>query len=170
MAKKNHKFGISQVIFLILTIALMCLIFYFSSENADMSNQSSGRITRIVVELFHRNYYNEPPDVQQEIWDRTTFIVRKLAHFSIYATLGFCASFTAGRKKLFSLKSLGIIVFGFLYAFSDEMHQKFSAGRSCEFRDIMIDTCGVTTGLLVSLVIMGIIAFIVRKRRGVSGE
>ena len=90
--------------------------------------------------------------------------MRKLAHFSIYTALGFCASFTVGKRKLITPQSLGVIVFGFLYAVSDEFHQHFIPGRSCEFRDMMIDTGGVTVGMCVSLIFMGIMAFFVRKR------
>jgi VanZ family protein len=104
------------------------------------------------------------------MWDKTSFMIRKTAHFSIYTLLGFCASFAVGKRKLFTLKSLGVILFGFTYAASDEFHQKFVKGRSCEFRDMMIDTGGVTTGMLISLIVMGIIALILRKRSRVSSK
>ena len=44
---------------------------------------------------------------------------------------------------------------GTLYAVTDEIHQTFVPGRSCELRDMGIDSCGVLTGALaVSLVIL----------------
>ena len=164
---KKHLKNIKawQILFMILTIAIMVTIFVLSSEAAEESSDTSSTLTKVAVVIIDRNYYQEPPEIQQEIWHKASFIVRKLAHFSIYAALGFCASFTVGRRRLFTLKSLGVIVSGFLYAASDEFHQSFSAGRSCEFRDMMIDTGGVTAGMLISLVFMGIIAFIIRKKR-----
>ena len=43
---------------------------------------------------------------------------------------------------------------GTLYAMTDEIHQSFVPGRSCELRDMGIDSCGVLAGVLVvSLVI-----------------
>lgn len=38
------------------------------------------------------------------------------------------------------------ILFGMLYAVSDELHQWFVEGRSCELRDVGIDTTGVILG------------------------
>ena len=38
---------------------------------------------------------------------------------------------------------------GTLYAVTDEIHQSFVPGRSCELRDMGIDSCGVLAGVLV---------------------
>ena len=45
----------------------------------------------------------------------------------------------------------GLIAWGIgaLYAVTDEIHQMFSEGRSCEFRDICIDAGGVLFGVLI---------------------
>ncbi|MBR6967214.1 MAG: VanZ family protein [Ruminococcus sp.] len=152
-------------IFLILTLALMTVIFVLSAQDADRSANTSSFLTRIMVKLMAKDYDSLPLAQQQEIWDKASFIVRKLAHFSIYTALGFCASFTAGKRKLLTVKSLGVLIFGFLYAASDEFHQHFVPGRSCEFRDMMIDTGGVTVGMIVSLIFMVIIAHFASKRR-----
>ena len=164
MARKIPKLNKVQIIFLILTIAVMCTIFCLSHQDATKSANTSSFLTKIAVKILYGNYDSEPPEVQQELWDKASFIVRKLAHFSIYTALGFCASFTVGKRKLITPQSLGVIVFGFLYAVSDEFHQHFIPGRSCEFRDMMIDTGGVTVGMCVSLIFMGIIAIFARKR------
>ena len=164
MAKKLPKLNRIQLLFLILTLALMCTIFCLSNENRNESGQTSSFLTTLAMKIFHSNYKNESPEIQQELWEKTEFIVRKIAHFTIYSALGFCASLTVGKRRLFTLKSLGVIIFGFCYAMSDEIHQSFVPGRSCEFRDMMIDTCGVTCGMVISLALIGIIAHIVRKR------
>ena len=39
-----------------------------------------------------------------------------------------------------------IILFCFLYAISDEIHQLFIVNRSCELRDVLIDMIGVLIG------------------------
>ena len=38
---------------------------------------------------------------------------------------------------------------GTAYAASDELHQLFVPGRSCQFRDVCIDSAGVLAGVLV---------------------
>ena len=43
------------------------------------------------------------------------------------------------------------IIFVFLYACTDEIHQAFVPGRACAFTDVMIDTAG---GLLALFFIM----------------
>lgn len=170
MIKKLKQLNTSQRVFIVLTLAVMILIFIFSAQDADESSKTSSRFTKYAVRIFYSDYDSQPPEIQKEMWDKTSFMIRKAAHFSIYTLLGLCASFAVGKRKLFTLKSLGVILFGFTYAASDEFHQKFVKGRSCEFRDMMIDTGGVTTGMLISLIVMGIIALILRKRSRVSSK
>jgi hypothetical protein len=163
--KMLKKLNRTQKVFLLLTIAIMVTIFCLSAQNAERSSGTSSRFTKLFIKIFYTDYSSFSLEKQHEIWEKSSFIVRKLAHFSIYTVLGFCASFTVGKRRLFSLKSLFVVLFGFIYAFSDELHQSFSEGRSCEFRDMMIDTGGALTGMLISLVLMAITALFVRKRR-----
>ena len=170
MITNNKKLSGQQIVFLILTIALMITIFLLSAQDADTSSDTSSTLTRIFVKIFFRDYDSSSPERQAELWGKASFIVRKLAHFSIYAALGFCASFTAGKRKLFSLKSLCVVIFGFIYAFSDEFHQQFVKGRSCELRDMMIDTGGVVTGMAASFIVMLIVVYIAGKRGSEAGH
>jgi VanZ family protein len=93
---------------------------------------------------------------QTEIMSQISHIIRNTAHFTIYAALGFFSSFTVGQRKLFSKGSLGVVLFCFIYAVSDEIHQYFVPGRSCMFADMLIDTCGGITGMTISFLIMKI--------------
>ena len=93
----------------------------------------------------------EKVKVQEEIMQP---IVRKLAHFSIYTLLGIltmsCALTYKGTNYQ---RGLITFLFGLLYACSDEFHQLFITGRSCEFRDICIDSLGVITGIVCIYVV-----------------
>ena len=40
-------------------------------------------------------------------------------------------------------------VIGTIYAVSDEVHQLFVEGRSCEVRDMLLDSAGVAAGVLL---------------------
>ena len=53
------------------------------------------------------------------------------------------------------------IIFGCLYAITDEFHQSFVGGRSQELRDILIDTGGVFFGAVV----VSIVCLIISKIR-----
>ncbi len=45
-------------------------------------------------------------------------------------------------------------LFGTLYAFSDELHQLFVPGRSCDPLDYLADSTGLAVGLLIILLIL----------------
>lgn len=160
---KSRFFYPTRIIFSILAIICMAVIFCFSRENSDESSETSSKITNTAVHIAVDNYDELPKEKQMSIIDKATFIIRKSAHFSLYALLGFLVSMAAGRRKLFSLTSAGVLIFCFLYAFSDEIHQSFVPGRSCEFRDMMIDTSGALTGMLVSLLILFVLQKMSRK-------
>jgi len=54
---------------------------------------------------------------------------------------------------------------GSAYAVTDEIHQYFASERSCEIRDMCIDSCGVLVGVLIGLLIIRLWAVRTRKQR-----
>lgn len=117
----------------------MAAIFYFSSQSADVSASQSGFIRKIIESIFG-------------ISTATDFVVRKLAHFCEYVGLSLLLNsamyFSYSETKPFI--STGIAS---LYAITDEVHQIFVDGRSCQFTDWLIDTAGAVTGLVIFLII-----------------
>ena len=79
------------------------------------------------------------------------FPVRKCAHATEYAVLGVLILRTAYSFSEDSGKRSMLICWcaGTAYAASDELHQLFVPGRSCQFRDVCIDSAGVLAGVLV---------------------
>lgn len=155
----------ARIIFAAFTIACMIVIFMFSCDNAKKSSSKSGKVTETAVEMFFKDYDKLPKSKQVSIMDKAEHIIRKLAHYSIYTALGFCASMTVGKRRLKSPKNAGVIIFCFLYACSDEFHQRFTPGRSCMFTDVLIDTSGALTGMLMSLVLLAVIGWISRRHK-----
>ncbi|MBQ1935757.1 MAG: VanZ family protein, partial [Clostridia bacterium] len=51
------------------------------------------------------------------------------------------------------------------YAVTDEIHQHFVEGRSCELRDVLIDAAGA---LLFLLLWWAVLQFLRRKKQSVS--
>ena len=51
--------------------------------------------------------------------------------------------------KSFGLKSFLAIIICILYATSDELHQLFVMGRSCELRDVFIYSLGSVSGIII---------------------
>lgn len=117
-------------IFTILTICNMMLIFYFSSQNAEQSTQTSAWFLQFLP--------------------FSMYIIRKLAHFSIYALLGLNTFY---MYKNYNVKhyALFALMTCILYACSDEWHQSFVSGRSPQITDICIDTCGALSMILLNL-------------------
>lgn len=70
----------------------------------------------------------------------------KILHFieySIFSALLFLAFFTSGKEFLKKHAFLISSLVGIAYAVSDELHQKFVPGRSCEFFDFLADSLGI---------------------------
>jgi hypothetical protein len=73
-------------------------------------------------------------------------------HFCIYALL----AWSFGRALFFEKPKLTFFkivclcaLFGLLYGISDEFHQSFVSGRSCDIFDVNIDTIGSIMGGLI---------------------
>ena len=89
-----------------------------------------------------------------ELKENYSFIVRKAAHFTIYLILGLLVSIVLTQKCL-NLKQIIIytVLICMAYAVTDEIHQIFVSGRSGEIRDVILDTCGSTIGILINIII-----------------
>ena len=149
---------IKRILFGILTIITCIIIFIFSSQNGEKSGLTSRGFVRKIVEITGiTNDLNE--EEKEEVIENCQFVVRKLAHFSIYAILGINILGFVNTYKNFKFKSqIEITLFsGFLYAVSDEFHQMFSGGRTTSPKDVCIDTLGVLFGIGIFLLIKKLI-------------
>lgn len=153
--KKNKK----RMIFGIFVILNCMTIFYFSNQVADDSSRQSSRIVETISKIIPTIKTMQEPDktlLKQEV---LTPIVRKSAHFSIYALLGFLTMnfmFTIENKKIYQL-IIYAFLFCFIYAITDEFHQFFILGRSAEIRDVLIDSLGALTGIGITTIVTKII-------------
>ena len=75
-------------------------------------------------------------------------LLRKLAHFTEFSCLG--ALLTWHLAMVQKPKALALPC-GFLVASADETIQRFVPERGPSFRDVLIDTAGVTAGMIVLL-------------------
>lgn len=93
----------------------------------------------------------------------TEFAVRKAAHFSEYALLGGLLFWNAAPKLRGAKSTVKTLIpyvgTGALTAFADETIQRFVPERSGQISDVLIDTSGVVTGMLVFLVIFRILLY-----------
>lgn len=147
-----------------LTVGMMILIFCFSMEPAERSDRTSGQISEAVVHAVYRDYDRMPVQEQHSIFNSVQHIVRKAAHFTEYTVLGLllrlCLLSWFGRRKGIPYLAWGI---GALYACTDELHQMLIDGRSGQWTDVLLDSCGVLTGVLIA---MAVLALVRRKTEG----
>ena len=159
MIKMYRKYRL--LIHTAITILIMTFIFYQSSLPAILSSEMSGHLERIVAWIL-----GKPSE-------SVTFAVRKAAHVTEFTALGislFCTvrdflewrsgttntAMPNNRLTTHSIPTerMHMIIFpwvlGMVYAVSDEIHQLFVEGRSCEVRDMLIDSAGVAVGVLIS--------------------
>ena len=145
------KINLLRIVLLILLFGTFYIIFGFSSQDGEESGGISSRVTEFILEKSN-TYKNIEENRQDEIFERTEKIIRKIAHFSIYALVGFLLM---GLVSTFKLKEktriLISLILGVLYAASDEIHQLFSPGRSAQITEVYIDTLGVLVGIFLIL-------------------
>ena len=143
-----------RIVLWALVVAWMALIFWFSMEDANHSSETSGRVVRWLLTHFDKNFSSLAPEEQLLKMEDWSFAVRKLAHFCIFAGLGFLcfAAFSVDLppRRAFPA-ALGL---GAVRAILDEVHQSFVPGRSCEFRDVCIDFAGVLLGATFFLLVL----------------
>ena len=136
--------------------AVAVLIFCFSAQNAEESSQVSRGFLQQTYGWFCKLF--GIPCSTGSLWKFTAawnHFVRKAAHFSIYALLGIsCANalFQTLPHRLLSV--FWAWPMGSIYAASDELHQYFVPGRSCQFSDMLLDSCGVAFGILCFLILL----------------
>ena len=167
LKKSNHPglIILFRVIFALTTLAIMTYIFMLSAESAVQSSQTSSGLIVKIVDTFVPSYK------EMSIVEKQTFvaslqgIVRKLAHLTIFGALGFSVScFASTFKGKFFIKLIFCQIFCSLYAVSDEYHQTFSKGRSCQISDIAIDSLGSFCGIIFVLLI--VLVFVRIRNRG----
>lgn len=143
----------------ILTVAVMVMIFCFSMENAENSDKRSGDISVQIITVFHPDYEQMDTNSRKTIYDRVQHIVRKCAHFTEYMMLGFLLrlcleSWIGHRIKRRWIAGLAGFGAGAVYACTDELHQLSIDGRSGQWTDVLVDSCGVLAGVALGTLLI----------------
>ena len=162
----SKKVYIDRIVSVVLLLTWMVFIFVLSNENAGTSANTSGQIIKKIAQAVDRNFTTLPPAQQHSIIENWQSFVRTMAHFTEYIVLGFLAANTVRAFKIKGRLAYGLpVLFGLVYAVSDEIHQIFIPGRSCQFGDIVVDTLGSVIGTFVFLVLAWIVKTIVTCKK-----
>ena len=150
----NGDFMKKKIVYGCLMVVWMIVIFCFSAQVADQSQQTSDGILIKLFEFISISLKDYP-----SLWDTLSYMIRKAAHMSEYAVLSILCTLYIKECSAKHPLWMGWLMASF-YACTDEFHQLFVAGRSGEVKDVMIDACGAIIGILFLLICSGI-----RKRR-----
>lgn len=143
-------------------LAVMGLICFFSSQDADLSSQLSYPVTEGLVGTIDRLFSLELSEAELVAASVVYHsLVRKLAHMTEYALLA-VTLFLPFRLWHILRPHISAWCFCLVYAGLDEFHQLFSPGRSASLRDVCIDASGALAGLLL---LSAILALSNRKKR-----
>lgn len=142
----KHK----KIILITLILLWMVIIFIFSSQVSDKSSNISGNTIRIILNKLQLTQNMNEQQINEMVENLQT-PMRKIAHFSIYTVGGVLVMVFFSKLNITSKKKIIYsLVFCAIYAVLDELHQYFVPGRSCEIRDVLIDSTGSLLGILVS--------------------
>ena len=138
----------------ILLILWCLLIFFFSNENGEVSAGRSQSITNNTITAYEKVFDKEVKN-RKKVHDNLEVVIRKTTHFVLYFILG-VLTFLCLKEYNLDLRKQIIysVIFCFLYAVSDEVHQIFTSDRGPRALDVLIDTLGSTTSITIISLIM----------------
>ena len=157
----DKKIKIVRIVAVVIFVITVIALFYFSSQTDVESKKFSDS-----VEKFVKKYIGDKL-TPKKVGDKEVGF-RKYAHLYLYFILGISSSMffmTFNRIKQYA-KFVFPWAVCCLYSMSDEYHQKFVKGRSCEMRDLGFDCIGYTLGILLVFIIYYIYKF-KKKKKGV---
>lgn len=139
-----------------MNIIWMMVIFSFSAQPASESSENSMKVGTMVGKVLKPGFSDLPKEEQIQYAKRIEFPIRKLAHATEYAILGVLTSlfFFSCHRKYYGF--LGWL-WGILYAITDELHQTFVPGRSCQLTDVVIDSLGCLGGCIVIALLISVL-------------
>ena len=167
--------------FIVIMLVIISIggMYYFSSQNGNVSGNQSQIVVNIIdkvrdkVTLKNQNLIK----VQTKIYDKLrklgskSYIVRKMAHFIIYALIGISLLlFMYVFSKKLMLSSIIAFILSVTYACYDEYRQISIPGRSGSIKDVFIDSCGALTGIILTFSTILIIKLIISKTKNTSNK
>ncbi|MBQ9978114.1 MAG: VanZ family protein [Clostridia bacterium] len=160
-----NKKLIIRYVFWAFTLAIMVFIFVMSGQTSQESDNTSSSFINSIFTLFMDNFKGLSEIEKEAIIQSFQFIVRKLAHFSIYAALGVCSYSAIATYNLVKMKKFFLSLgFCFVYSLTDEFHQIFVEGRAGRLYDVAIDSVGALAGILFVILVLFIYKKITSRR------
>lgn len=162
MIQKYRKNG---QLYLLISFVVMGVLFYSSSQTYEQQSQIGLLSNLLKNEPFKAQlsgvsfiYAGSEVSIEKSgYFSFIEFFIRKGAHFGTYLILG--SSFFLGlvpRMKNFLLVAFFSWLSATGYAALDEFHQMLTGGRTPLFQDVILDSLGALTGVLMCWLVLGI--------------
>lgn len=141
------KKNIWRAVCIVLVLGWMTMIFGFSAQTGDESGGLSAMIAEPVTKILAGCQDALSDQEYDRLYQKVDNAVRTAAHFAEYAVLGILLKLLFGTFGI--RRIIPPCLVGGLYALTDEWHQSFMPGRVCDAADVLIDACGVITGVVI---------------------
>lgn len=162
MIQKYRKNG---QLYLLISFVVMGVLFYSSSQTYEQQSKIGLLSNLLKNEPFKAQlsgvsfiYAGSEVSIEKSgYFSFIEFFIRKGAHFGTYLILG--SSFFLGlvpRMKNFLLVAFFSWLSATGYAALDEFHQMLTGGRTPLFQDVILDSLGALTGVLICWLVLGI--------------
>ena len=139
--------------FLVMTLLTAAAIFFFSAQPGEDSSALSDGIALEVARLVKPDFKSLPTEEQLAFMDALGLVVRKCAHFTEFALLGFnLLGWLRLKRRPPRYPVPAAWCIATLYAGSDELHQMFVDQRGPALLDVGIDSAGALAGVLLMTV------------------
>ena len=147
MKNRNRQIIVGAVI--LLTVLCLAFIFANSLKDSAASSEQSSAVKEFLMKIARFFGFRGDINVSK---------LRNFAHVAEFALLGGClgalAVYLARRKEKVSLVRYLLFAFaavgaGILCAVVDELLQLTSEGRVCDIGDVVLDTVGIFSGVLL---------------------
>lgn len=143
-------------------LVMIYIIFFFSQQPGEISSGVSLKVSQKIVSVTNDVLDRSWSDAQIDHYvEKIHFYVRKAGHITEYFVLAI--TITLPLYVVFGLRHVVLFLISgilcVLLACGDEYHQTFISGRTGTPKDVLIDSIGIFSGILVSHVI----CFIGRK-------
>ncbi|NLL05213.1 MAG: VanZ family protein [Clostridiaceae bacterium] len=148
----RKKSGLMLMISTTLVIAMVLIIFAFSTQQGESSIGTSESIIDSLIQKLGIESFIEN---NEWLYEHRNIVFRKTLHFFEYAILATLTFITLKLRGL-KLKYISIITLMFtsMIAAVDEYYQSLIPGRTPHIRDVFIDTLGAFTAIIIILIII----------------
>ena len=167
--EKKYIRALLLIASILLWIALMAVVIWFSSKPAPESSKQSVSVGKWICSIVTPGFNSMPSDKQLEYAMLIEKFVRKTAHFIEFMVLGFftinairfiLSALSVTRLSLLELNNRLIIIISLIwciiFATSDEIHQLFVPGRYGSPVDVLLDSVGSLCGIMLYFLIFRI--------------